>query len=489
MGVTSDGATVLVYVCDGKKISQWLSGPLSERGSTVLRNEAGARLTLRITGSRGTARVRLPGGRTLSVRLSAARGKAGLYRREETRFGVGKPQSRLSGWVRLNNGRVKGLMQQVVPGATARLLPALQAPPQTALVTQDLLPECKPQRVDPNDHRLRARPDVNLCRLEVTPRTPTSPSTRSAPALSGATIPAGEVSLISAELQRIIDTRLAKIGQSGPPMKPSDRPALVRIEESIRASAAAQSARSGLEAALDARDALKVRDRVEEIADRLPSQSASGSRRDVRQPFPDAFPPPPPASTVPAGLTLNPQDFAPVFNDNGDAGALATAVTSGRLSVAGLTHGRNARAHTAASATLTVPAAVRRVSMRVVRLGMQGVANTTCLFGAASGNWSSGLWMTKVLPSGEHSAPLFELIRGDTHRSECLIAGFGGGGPEPPPLFGVPTDARVAFTPDPAGGTYRINIFGSAFSNIAGLGTAYADGFAGLDRVEVAFER
>ena len=489
IGVTSDGANVLVYVCDGKRISQWFSGSLRERGATVLRNTAGARVSLRMTGSRGTARVRLPGGRTLNVRLSAARGRAGLYRREETRFPVGKPQARLSGWVRLNDGRVKGLMQQVVPGATARLLPPLKVPPRTALVDEALLPECKPQRVDPNDHRLRARPDVNLCRLEVTPRTPKNTSVRSAPAPSGATIPAGEVSLISAELKRIVDSRLAKIGQSGPPMKPSDRPALLRIEEAIRSSAAAQSARSALEAALDARDALKVRDRVEEIADQLPSQSASGSNRDVRQPFPDAFPPPPPASTVPAGLTLNPQDFAAVFTDNGDAGATATAVTSGRLSVAGLSHGRDAFAHTAASATLTVPPAVRRVSMRVVRLGLSGVANTTCFFGAASGNWSAGLWMTKVLPSGEHGPPLFEIIRGDTARSECLVPGFGGGVPEPPTLFGVPTDARIAFTPDAAGGTYRINVFGSSFTNIAGVGTAYADGFSGLDQVEVAFER
>ncbi len=474
---------------------QWFSGSLRERGSTVLRNAAGARLTLRVTGSRGTGRVRLGGGRTLRVRLSAARGAvkggpAGLFRREETRFGVGKPQERLSGWIRLNDGRVKGLMQ-VVSGAADRLVPPLKVPPRTALVPDVLLPECKPTRIDPVDHKLRPRPGVNLCRFAVTPRTAPRTSERSAPALSGAIIPAGELALISAELRRMIDTRLARIGQSGPPMRPSDSPALVRIEEAIRASSAAQSARGGLEAALDARDALKVRDNVTEIGRRLPSQAASGSPRDVRQPFPDAFPPPPAASSVPAGLTLNPADFAPFFSERQDdeSGATATAVTSSRLSVAGLTYGRDALAYTGASATVSVPPAVRRVSMRIVRLGITGVANTTCFFGAASGNWSAGLWMTKVLPSGEHGPPLVELIRGDTARSECLVPGFGGGAPEPPTLFGVPTDARITFTPDAAGGTYRINMFGSSFTNIAGVGTAYADGFSGLDRVEVAFER
>jgi len=289
----------------------------------------------------------------------------------------------------------------------------------------------------------------------------------------------------------MIDSRRARIGQSGPPMRPSDNPALVRIEEAIRASSAALSARGGLEAALDARDALKVRDRVTEIGRRVPSQSASGSPRDVRQPFGDAFPPPPTPSSVPAGLTLNPADFAPIFSESQDeeSGATATAVTTSRLSVAGLTYGRDAFAYTAASATFAVPAAVRRVSMRVVRLGLAGAANTTCFFGASSGDWSAGLWMTKVLASGGHEPSVFEIIQGDTSRSECLIPGIGGGPPEPPALFGVPTDARIAFTPDAAGGTYRVNVFGSAFSDIAGVGTAYADGFSGFDRVEVAFER
>ena len=67
------------------------------------------------------------------------------------------------------------------------------------------------------------------------------------------------------------------------------------------------------------------------------------------------------------------------FDERSDeeSGATATAVTSARLSVAGLTYGRDAFAYTGASATLSVPAAVRRVSMRVVRLGLSGATATT----------------------------------------------------------------------------------------------------------------
>ena len=34
-----------------------------------------------------------------------------------------------------------------------------------------------------------------------------------------------------------------------------------------------------------------------------------------------------------------------------------------------------------------------------------------------------------------------------------------------------------------------MNVCGAAFTNIAGIGTTYADGFGGFDRIEVAFER
>jgi hypothetical protein len=99
-----DGA-VLAYVCDGRRVSRWLTGRVRNRRAT-LRGRAGARLSARFSGRRvtGTARI---GQRRLRFVLTRASSGIGLRRlvarRDSDRAAVE------AAWITTRGGRIIGI--------------------------------------------------------------------------------------------------------------------------------------------------------------------------------------------------------------------------------------------------------------------------------------------------------------------------------------------------------------------------------------------
>jgi hypothetical protein len=108
VGVVVSGNRVMAYVCDGRKLARWFEGTLRDERAR-LRSRSGGRLTLKVAPARRVRGVlRLPGRKRLRFAASAARGRAGLFRDERVVTRSGRPRRALTGWVRLNNGRVRG---------------------------------------------------------------------------------------------------------------------------------------------------------------------------------------------------------------------------------------------------------------------------------------------------------------------------------------------------------------------------------------------
>jgi hypothetical protein len=109
VGVVQRGDVLTAYACDGRRLGRWFEGR-SRRGEAVLRDARGRRLVLSFRGRDVRAILDLPSRRGARFVLAPARGRAGLFRRERIvpRTGA-SPGELLEGWVRLNDGRVRGL--------------------------------------------------------------------------------------------------------------------------------------------------------------------------------------------------------------------------------------------------------------------------------------------------------------------------------------------------------------------------------------------
>jgi hypothetical protein len=109
VGLVAGRGTATAYVCDGRRIARWYAGALHGRRAT-LRDARGRRLTVRFTGRRAVGRVRLAGRGAVRFAAVRARGRAGVFRRERAERSAGGAHGQVvEGWVRLNDGRTKGL--------------------------------------------------------------------------------------------------------------------------------------------------------------------------------------------------------------------------------------------------------------------------------------------------------------------------------------------------------------------------------------------
>ena len=167
VGVTMRRQTVTAYVCDGRGVARWYRG-LLRAGRAVLRDEHSRRLVLRIAGSRATGSLALPGHRHATFAAVAARGRAGTFRREAstTSSPSAAPRRTSTGWVRLNDGRTKGLaLTQTV--RVVRPLPLLKVflrPLPTTTVTAPASAPLLSERVVP---ATRSGPCVTVPRQPV----------------------------------------------------------------------------------------------------------------------------------------------------------------------------------------------------------------------------------------------------------------------------------------------------------------------------------
>jgi hypothetical protein len=141
VGLVERGGTLSAYACDGRRIGRWFEGRRGGR-RTVLRAERGGRLVVHFGARRVAAVLELPKQRRRRAVLTPARGRAGLFRRERiVPRSAGTPGARLEGWVRLNDGRIRGIglaqtlgVRRPRPGLEVFLRPATGDSPALAPV-------------------------------------------------------------------------------------------------------------------------------------------------------------------------------------------------------------------------------------------------------------------------------------------------------------------------------------------------------------------
>lgn len=101
-GAGGEERTVIVYLCDSREVSQWISGEISGQEGTLQAGDSSAEVT--ITDNEVSGMVALDGGEPQPFSAEAAADDAGVYLAELSQGGL---DSRL-GWVILNDGRQRG---------------------------------------------------------------------------------------------------------------------------------------------------------------------------------------------------------------------------------------------------------------------------------------------------------------------------------------------------------------------------------------------
>jgi hypothetical protein len=131
VAVVSDGSRVAGYVCDGDRLSRWLSASDVRDGAVTLRDRGGRVLgAVRVAADRATGFVELDG-RKLAFAATPARGEAGLYRQATGQ--AGEPGFRETGWIVLADGSVRGSAEFIDQESDLVVGPA---PKRTAKATQ-----------------------------------------------------------------------------------------------------------------------------------------------------------------------------------------------------------------------------------------------------------------------------------------------------------------------------------------------------------------
>lgn len=157
VGIVVRGDAVTAYVCDGRNLARWFHGTLTN-GRALLTSRSGGRLQVDLRSvPRGA--LRLPRRKALPFVASPARGRAGLFRAERAVTTRARRKGRrLTGWVRLNDGSVRGAsvtslyrILRPEPGIAVVLLaetggtiaePAAEPSPEER-VTGEAVPICK----------------------------------------------------------------------------------------------------------------------------------------------------------------------------------------------------------------------------------------------------------------------------------------------------------------------------------------------------------
>lgn len=103
IGIASNGEEAMVYVCDGKTITQWFNGPVGADGVDL--SAGSARLQAQLADDSATGSITLADGRAVEFMAARAAGDAGLYRSVETV----DAEEWTAGWVVLNDGQLRGL--------------------------------------------------------------------------------------------------------------------------------------------------------------------------------------------------------------------------------------------------------------------------------------------------------------------------------------------------------------------------------------------
>ena len=115
VGLVLRGVSATAYLSDGQSLGLWFSG--THDGSTArLRDADGRMLIVRLGAAASTGTVSLAGRGVQAVSLAPASGRAGLYRNS----GIAGQRS-ITGWVRLNDGRLKGTTVSTAVRVTKQL--------------------------------------------------------------------------------------------------------------------------------------------------------------------------------------------------------------------------------------------------------------------------------------------------------------------------------------------------------------------------------
>jgi hypothetical protein len=76
---TKESGAVQIYVSDGRRLSEWFSGPISDNSFVAESDDGDAEARGKLSGDSVTGTIKLPGGKTARYEASPPAGAAGLY--------------------------------------------------------------------------------------------------------------------------------------------------------------------------------------------------------------------------------------------------------------------------------------------------------------------------------------------------------------------------------------------------------------------------
>ncbi len=153
IGLTTDGATSLSYVCDSKQISTWFKGPVAGNAIDITAaNGNHLKATLAATGATGTVTM---GGKDFPFTAPSSGPNGGLFRAEQSADGA----NLVGGWIVASDGQQRGAVGRAKEGKeditpAPQLVVAQRSSAGTWAMTHPTFGPLTAKRVvEPDDHR------------------------------------------------------------------------------------------------------------------------------------------------------------------------------------------------------------------------------------------------------------------------------------------------------------------------------------------------
>lgn len=497
LGLVRAGPRMLAYVTDGTTQSHWFQSRVVGEAASAT-SSAGARLQVTFGADTASGTITLTGARAaLQFDLRSRTGEAGLYRRAERVATSPGIERRLSGWVRLADGRAVGMVERRTGAKTtqARLTTKPQA--KDLVGFDELIAVCPKPRPRAVGGRRETRPS---CQFSLTPNQQPRALERFA---------TGKRSAVSRKLLRLTaegtqDRAEKRLRAAGRMVTPSAEAtsAYERYRTIIAKVATIRAATERLNRALRTRDpgAIVLLDDLLRAVDsvRIPADLSPRLRFPSRTEQWDTIVRPSFERRVlsPKRIVLRGSNFAgrattEEEGDNNIASAemnLEDGVATYASAFTGFGWSDSVSATTEVAAAFDVPANVREVWIYVPTWDLYLEAEADCVGGIslASTSVAAGFFVQRIgndeLPVG---APLDLFFDHTDDRAECppytLVP--------PPSSFDYPeTPLSFRFTPRASGGRYQIHAWINAFGHALGyFGISDAVAWLDFDRVEIDF--
>jgi hypothetical protein len=503
IGIVLEQRRAVAFATDGKTIGVWLGGSVGN-GSATLSDPAGNKLTLTLAPGSARGTLQLAGRASARVSASSAAGGAGLYASARRLVVQARTTEELTSWVRLRDGRVRGVKRLENPVGAPTVAPVPQTISGGLRITPErLLKRCASGGTGgsyPPGCRLPA--EVGLPHPASGLRVIANPK--------GARVTAAELRAIATATRTRVRSRLQEEGFRF--LSDADRQFADGWAANLRKNAKVLQAATSLRAALLSGDIESVSRRQGAFEDAV-VQTGLTMPESVRRraaalaggTYGPLLTPPRPAGTPRTTIVLDRDDFA-ITDDRSSHGDFATFPTESKIlhaspdpssivvvSRVSVGFTSDGEIHDTLVGRFDVPAGVQQVEVE--------------LAGRSQLNEDSETWCLPVLPQqlgvAVAGAMMYVDVERQTANGSTVVAGDGyldttspyvgpncAYAPVPDPVMLAPPWPRtIRFAPPAAGGSYHLNLSLHANATVIGLGSADAEAYLELNRATVRFRR